>query len=144
MKEVVFAAALGILTALPGYTQDSAASKEVTAAFNALNTAQLKKDRATMERLMAEDYLYVHSNGAVANKAQEIADNMSGEINWTGSKEDDMKVRLYGEVAIVTGRQVLTGTAKNFAAGSRRFTDLWVKRNGQWISVGGQTTLAPK
>ena len=54
---------------------------------------------------------------------------------------DDMKVRVYGDVAIVTGRQTLQGTAKGYVSGPRRFTDIFVKRNGRWQCAGGQSTL---
>ena len=52
-----------------------------------------------------------------------------------------MNVRVYGDAAVVTGLEMLQGTAKDYAAGPRRFTDLWVKRNGRWQQLGGQSTL---
>jgi ketosteroid isomerase-like protein len=105
------------------------------------DVASIKKDRALLEQILADDYVYTHSNGAVANKAQEITDTMSSE--WTSSKTDDMKVRVYGDVAIVTGRQTHQGTAKGYVSGPRRFTDIFVKRNGRWQCAGGQSTLVP-
>jgi len=105
------------------------------------DVASIKKDRAVLEQILADDYVYTHSNGAVTNKAQEIADTVSSENKWTSSKTDDMKVRVYGDVAIVTGRQTLQGTAKGYVSGPRRFTDIFVKRNGRWQCAGGQSTL---
>jgi hypothetical protein len=96
-----------------------------------------------MERLMADDYLYHHSNGTVTNKAQEIAETMSAGGNWTGSKFDDLKVRIYGDVAVVTGLHTPTGSMKGYTSGQRRITDLWVRRGGLWLNIGGQTTLVP-
>jgi ketosteroid isomerase-like protein len=103
----------------------------------------MKKDRATMERLYAEDYMYTHSNGTVLNKAQEIAESMSPDQAWTAHKSDDLKVRIYGNVAIVTGLSTLTGSSKAYVSGPRRFTEVWVRRNGRWQMVGGQSTLVP-
>jgi hypothetical protein len=74
---------------------------------------------------------------------QDIAEAMSNDIKWTASKIDGLKVRILGDVAIVTGLQTLTGSAKNYVSGARRFTDLWIKRDGRWQSIGGQTTLVP-
>jgi ketosteroid isomerase-like protein len=59
----------------------------------------------------------------------------------TGSTFADMKVRIYGDVAVVTGIQTLAGTMKGYASGARRITDLWVKRGGSWQSIGGQSTI---
>ena len=60
---------------------------------------------------------------------------------WTSSKTDNMKVRVFGDVAIVTGRQTLEGTSKGYKSGPRRFTDVFAKRNGKWQIVTGQSTL---
>lgn len=103
--------------------------------------ATLKKDRAALERVYADDYVYSHTNGGVLSKAQEIAQVMSGESQWTSDTASDMSVRVAGDAAIVTGLEVLQGTAKDYAAGPRRFTDIWVKRNGRWQQLGGQSTL---
>ena len=107
------------------------------------NDAQVHKDRATLERLWADDYLYTHSNGSVMTKVQDIADTMSGNMTWTSAKLEDLEVRLYGEVGIVTGRLTMHGTAKEYASGPRRFTDIFVNRDGRWQLAGGQTTLLP-
>lgn len=103
----------------------------------------IKKDRATMERLYANDYSYTHSNGTVLNKTQEIAAVMSPDQACTGHKLDDLKARIYGNVAIVTGLSTLTGSSKRYASGPRRFTEVWLRRNGRWQMIGGQTMLVP-
>ena len=107
------------------------------------NDAQVTRDRKTLEELWADDYLYTHSNGVMMNKAQDIADTMSGDMTWTAARLDDLKVRVYGDVGIVTGRLTMEGRAKRYASGARRFTDIFVKRDGRWQLVGGQTTLPP-
>ena len=107
----------------------------------AYNDAQVKRDRATLEHLWADDYMYTHSNGAVMTKAQDIDDTMSGEMAWRAARLDEMKVRRYGDVAVVTGRLVMEGRAVQYASGPRRFTDIFVRRNGRWQLVGGQTTM---
>ena len=145
MKWTIAVALVGVLVAVPAHAQkQSAGEQEVRNATRMLDEASLiKKDRATMDRLYAPDYVYNHSNGTVTNKSQEIAEYMSSEIKWTAHKADDVKVRMYGDVAVVTGVSTLTGSAKGYASGARRFTELWVKRNGRWQTVGGQSTIIP-
>ena len=46
------------------------------------------------------------------NKAQEIAESMSSDVQWTDSKFADLRVRIFGDVVVLTGRQTLQGTAK--------------------------------
>jgi ketosteroid isomerase-like protein len=135
---------LAVLAAAPAYSQSpNAAEQAVLKVYRDLDQAQFKKDRATMERLMADDYSYTHSNGAVNDKSADIKETMSDDIKWTDTKSDDLKVRTYGNVAVVTGQVTLTGSSKNYHPGPRRFTEIWVKRDGRWQNVGGQTTLVP-
>jgi ketosteroid isomerase-like protein len=144
MTRAVLFGVLAMLAAAPAYSQSpNAAEQAVLKAYRALDQAQFKKDRAVMERLMADDYVYTHSNGAVNDKAADIKETMSEDIKWTGTKDDDVKVRMYGNVGVVTGQVTLTGSAKHYVAGTRRFTEIWVKRGGHWQNVGGQTTLVP-
>jgi ketosteroid isomerase-like protein len=144
MTRAVLFGVLAVLAAAPAYSQSPrAAEQAVLKVYRALDQAQFKKDRATMERLMADDYSYTHSNGAVNDKSADIKETMSDDIKWTDTKSDDLKVRTYGNVAVVTGQVTLTGSAKNYVPGPRRFTEIWVKRGGRWQNVGGQTTLVP-
>lgn len=145
MTRMIALALLGALVAVPTYAQTQKAKEEaVLKASRELDEASLiKKDRATMERLYASDYMYTHSNGRVLNKTQEIAESMSPDQAWTAHQSDDMKARVYGDVAVVTGVSTLTGSAKGYVSGARRFTEVWVRRNGRWQEVGGQSTLVP-
>src|SRR5437867_1549259 len=104
---------------------------------------QFNKDRVALERLLADDYLYTHSNGSVLNKAQEIAESMSSDVQWTDSRFADLKVRVFGDAAVLTGRQTIQGAAKGYVPGPRRITDIFVKRSGRWQWAGGQATLEP-
>jgi hypothetical protein len=87
--------------------------------------------------------VYNHSNGTVTNKSQEIAEYMSSDLKWTAQKTEGLKVRMYHDVAIVTGINTLTGSAKGYVSGARRFTEIWVRRNGRWQTIGGQSTIVP-
>ena len=145
MKRVIALALLGVLVAVPTHAQtQNAKEQEVLKAVRALEEASVtKKDRSTIERYYADEYVYTHSNGTVLNKAQEIATIMSPDQAWTAYKIDDLKARIYGNVAIATGLLTLTGSSKAYVSGPRRFTEVWVRRNGRWQMVGGQTTLVP-
>lgn len=125
--------------------KEERAEEAVTRAYRELNAAEtVKKDRAVMERLLADDYYYIHSNGNAATKAQDIASDMSPDNKWTSSRTDDLQVRMYGHVAVVTGVESLTGTSKGFVPGPRRFTEVWVRQADKtWKCVGGQSTLVP-
>ncbi len=138
------AALLGSLASSRASAQATgAAEQEIIKLERTVTDAQFKKDREALERLLADDYLYTHSNGSVLNKTQEIVESMSSDVQWTDSKLADLKVRIFGDVAVLTGRQTIQGAAKGYVPGPRRITDIFVKRSGRWQWVGGQATLEP-
>ena len=144
MKRTPIVAVLWLLGGSRVFAQTpSAVEQEIIKLEQTVTDAQFKKDRAALERLLAEDYLYTHSNGSVLDKAQEIAESMSSEVQWTDSRLADLKVRVFGTVAVLTGRQSVRGAAKGYVPGPRRITDIFVQRNGRWQWVGGQATLEP-
>ena len=144
MKHTLVVALLGLLASSRAWAQTTrAAEQDIIKLEQTVTDAQFKKDRAALERLLADDYLYTHSNGSVLNKAQEIAESMSSDVQWTDSKFADLKVRIFGDVAVLTGRQTIRGAAKGYVPGPCRITDIFVKRNGRWQHVGGQSTLEP-
>jgi ketosteroid isomerase-like protein len=104
--------------------------------------AVVKNDRAFLAQIYADDYYCIHSNGVAMTRAEELASRAT--VAWTDSRTDDIKVRIYGDVGIVTGRLALAGSATGFAPGARRFTDIYLRRNGQWRIVGCQSTLVPE
>jgi hypothetical protein len=56
-----------------------------------------------------------------------------------------MKVRLYGEAAVVTGFGRHSGTYKGvpFRDPQVRWTDTWIRINGRWQCVASQATFDP-
>ncbi len=128
----------------PGAAQaPSATDQTVLKLDRELIDALFTKDRTAFEPLLADDYVYIHSNGTVANREQEIAQTMASDVKWTASKLSGLKIRVYGDAAIVTGTLTHTGSAKGYVGGARLVTHLWVKRNGRWQTVGGQSTVVP-
>jgi ketosteroid isomerase-like protein len=117
--------------------------KQLVDLEHTINEATRTKDCATLERIYADDYYCVHSNGAAMNKAAELSKNMSTENAWTDFDLDDVVVRIFGDVGILTGRLTLKGSTKGFKPGARRFTDIFVRRDGRWQLLNCQTTLVP-
>lgn len=135
---------LAVAATAAAYAQSGgAAEKEVLQAMYAMDQAEAKRDKAALERLHADEYLFHASNGKAYTKAQSIADAMSGTTTWTERKDEGLRVRIYGDVAIVTGRRTAAGTSTTYQSGPRLFTRLFIRRDGRWLELGGQTTLIP-
>jgi ketosteroid isomerase-like protein len=81
----------------------------------------------------------------VWDKARDIAIDTTGGSRLASFKLDDLKVRLYGDLAVVTGRNTSKGTLHGSAAqGQSRFTDVFVKRDGRWQCLASQVTPIAK
>jgi|ERR1044071_1681447 ketosteroid isomerase-like protein len=112
------------------------------------SAAYLSHDTAVVARILADDYLGTDGRGVMTDKAQEIEDARAADANRKVLSEfiDDMKVRLYGDTAIVNGRttEKLEINGKELIIQYRR-TDVFVKRNGRWqcVSFHGSRILAP-
>src|SRR5262245_37431267 len=131
-------------------TTSPAANTTVTAAnteqeIRSLNLeydkAIVQQDAAALERLLAEDFAVTKMGGKISNNAQEIADAKSGETKFETGRSEDVKVRLYGDTAIVNGRWVEKSVSKGKSFdGSHLYTTVYLKRNGKWQIVSDQVT----
>ena len=60
----------------------------------------------------------------------------------TSATMGDMKVRVLGDTAVVTGSDdEVTMTNGNKSSDHYVWTDVFVKRNGKWLAVASQTAL---
>ena len=90
-------------------------------------------DTAAIDRLYTNDYVSTSAVGMVRTKAEVLDDFKSGALKVTSLSSDDVKVRVHGDSAIVTGTSTINGTDKGREMkGASRFTQVWVKRNGSW------------
>ena len=64
--------------------------------------AIIKRDIKAITPLMADDYVFTGPDAQVQTKAQLLADLSSGDLALESSEIQDMKVRVYGETAVVT------------------------------------------
>ena len=106
---------------------------------DAFDHAWLKGDRATLEQLIADDFVGVGSS--FYSKAQVIEVAMRMEESATERRERN--VRIFGNVAVarslVTDHGVHRSSGQSYLATSR-VTDIWVLRNGAWQLVAAQET----
>lgn len=103
--------------------------------------AVVKRDVAFVDRILADEFAATDPEGVVWNKAHALASLRSGEYVATSMVNDAIQVRLYGDVAVVTG----LGTEKSQfkgkdSSGQSRWTDTLIKRDGRWQCVAGHAS----
>jgi chlorite dismutase len=105
MKMVLAIGALAAFAVVGVYAQRSGSpEQELIKIEHDWNDATIKRDATVLQRLYADEYIATDSDGAVWTKAQDIANVTSGTSTLTAAVLDDLKVRRYANVAVVTGR----------------------------------------
>jgi ketosteroid isomerase-like protein len=103
--------------------------------------AVLKKDIPAFGRIFADDAVVITPDGSTQTKAQLLADLKSGDLVIESSEISDMKVRAYGDTAVVTYLTTDKGKYKSQdISGRYRWTDIFVRRGGTWQIVAGHGT----
>jgi ketosteroid isomerase-like protein len=106
-----------------------------------LNQANLKGDFAKFAKLVSDDYVSISIYGTASTKAQILENSKSGKTKFEAIDVLDMKVRVYGDTALVNSTANVTGHSGAVdLSGQYRSTRVWIKRKGQWQSVTFQAT----
>jgi ketosteroid isomerase-like protein len=113
------------------------AEQGLIALENRWNDAMVKHDWAFLDQILAGDCVWTDPDGDVWTKPEFLASLKSGEDVIASSVADDMKVRVYGDAAVVTGRTAVKKQYKGKdISGQYRWTTVWVKDYaGRWRCV---------
>ncbi len=109
-------------------------------------TAQLSGDIATMDRMLSEDYVGITMTGQVNTKVQQLARLRTRAIVLTRLDVEDMKVRLIGQVAIVTVKARVEGVSDvKRIDGEYRYTRIYHQvPSGVWKITNFEAAQIPK
>jgi ketosteroid isomerase-like protein len=106
--------------------------------------ALVKNDTDQLDRIMADDCTYVHPNGKSETKQEVIAGLKAQDRKYESIERDDVKVRIFGTIAVVTGRNNLKANyqGKEYNV-QNRFLRVYAKRQGHWQMIAHQATTIP-
>ncbi|HXE06933.1 MAG TPA: nuclear transport factor 2 family protein [Acidobacteriaceae bacterium] len=105
-------------------------------------TAQLNNDVDAMDKLLSDDYVGITMNGQVVTKMQQLDRIRSRALKLTKIDLDDMKVKLTGPTAIVTGKAEVEGTNDGEPMhGTYRYTRVYMRSpGGAWKITNVEVT----
>ena len=132
---LVVIAALVLAASDLGAAQSKAGlSSKILALESKWNEAYKHGDVATMESLLADDFVITVEDGSTFSKSGYIAHNADSALHVEISEMAEVKVRMHGTVAVVTSAYHEKGTSKGKPYESRdRATDVWMRNaNGGW------------
>jgi ketosteroid isomerase-like protein len=103
--------------------------------------AVTKGDVTALEKYTSDDYTFINRSGVLSDKARTMSGIKSGDIKITANDLSDLRVRVYGDTAVVTGRANTKGTmGGKDISGPVLFTRVYIKKDGRWQSVAFQQT----
>jgi ketosteroid isomerase-like protein len=107
--------------------------------------ATLSADVATMDRLLSDDYVGISWNGQLNTKAMQIDRTRTRTFALTRLDLLDSKIKIVGNVAIVTARAELDGTSDGIGMkGTDRYTRVYQKLpSGTWKITNFEATRVP-
>jgi len=129
---------IGAATFISVDAKDSPAAdiKELTRLEQVWNEAHLKGDAEALNKLWAEDLFVTVPDMPVMNKEESLAIWKAGKMKFDIYKTSDLRIKVYGNSAVVTGQlvRIRDRNSEKFED-DWRFTKVYVRRDGRWQVV---------
>ena len=104
-----------------------------------------KNDLEAIERFVRDDWIIINADGGIIDRERFVEVIKSGTLTHEMMESEDMRVRVYGDSAVVSA---LTRSKGKFMGQEftthERSTDDFVRRDGQWRCVLTQLTASTK
>jgi len=133
------------LTPLTGRQRSSAMEDEavLVALQQTLAKAWVGGDRATIERIIAPQWISTGPDGRMTDRSRVLADVFDNGVHKIRLLEiDDVSARVFGDGAVVVGRThgvgEFAGTAYDVVI---RFTDTFMRLGGRWQAVASHASI---
>ena len=117
--------------------------RAVVAALDKQYQAAVKaNDTATMNRILADDFVLVTGRGQAFTKADLLKSAANRDFIYEQQDDTNQTVRVWGNTAVVTALLWLKGTTKGTAFDYKLwFSDTYVRLPSGWKYVFGQASL---
>lgn len=111
-----------------------------------LANAMVKGDADIVGRYEAVGYVFTGPDGTTTGRSDDVNDVKSGNFKAEMIGFDDLKVYVYRNAAVVTGKVTLKNCMYrgHDISGQYRFTDTWSRTNGGWQIVASQSGSVAK
>ena len=138
MNSMIGVAAVLVVAAFNiGMEQASKDTATITDIEQQLAKAWVERDQPTVERILAPEWSVTDAAGRVLTREQVVQETFgSVDRRVDAMVIDDVKVRMFGDMAVATGRTRATGSYRGTSASVvLRFTDVFIRRGGRWQVV---------
>ena len=126
-------------------TDDAKGDTETVAALDSQYQEAVKhNDAATMDRILADDFILVTSSGKIYTKAELLDEARSARTTYEHQEDSEKTVRLWGDTAIVTAKLWEKGTENGKPFEYKLwFSDVYRRTATGWRYVFAQSAYRP-
>jgi RNA polymerase sigma factor (sigma-70 family) len=115
--------------------------KEILRLERAWATGLANRDRAAVDRILAEEIVVTDPVGRTWDKAKYLAELGGNAWGVDFYELRDISIHVFARAAVVTGRAVVKTNASNpNGTGSYRATNTYILRDGQWSCVASHNS----
>jgi ketosteroid isomerase-like protein len=99
--------------------------------------AWVERDVEALQQILADDYALSGAGDSLLNKSQYMAGVDNPDFRTTSATIQGLRIRVYGDVAVATGRATYQGWSRERGKFVRRFrfTDTFIRRDRTWKCV---------
>ncbi|WP_395689345.1 nuclear transport factor 2 family protein [Caenimonas koreensis] len=139
--KALFAALLIAASAVSVAQTPAAVVRQLTLQADAWDKAIVRKDKAAIANNMAADFRQIDAAGDIETKASFLESVLDEKLRIDPYTVEDFEVRVYGNVALLSGRTRMTGVydGKPFKT-HYRYIDIYVRKAGVWRVASVQIT----
>lgn len=148
VRFAVLLLAAGVTACATSAATPSAASTEQQ--IRALEQEQAKaviaRDRGTIEKLFAPDFMIINPSGAVADRQELLDLLMGGTAPYRSATYQTETVRVHADTVVSTGLETVVPNSGAQAGQpvQRRITHVWERRGGEWrLALRHATVVVP-
>jgi ketosteroid isomerase-like protein len=132
-----------ILVVLATQASEEDPVRHLTELQQQLARAWVAGDRAAIERIIAPEWTVTGPDGQISTRADILREVFETRTHRISSLTiDDVRVRVFGDAAVVTGRTRGRGESGNTPYDVEiRFTDMFVRRDWRWQAVASHASV---
>jgi ketosteroid isomerase-like protein len=141
LKAVLFASFITLVSFVASGSSTSD-EKTISALDTEYQAAVKNNDAATMDRILADDFVVVLGSGKTYTKSDLLQWARTGRVQYEHQEDSDQTVRVWGDTAVVTAKLWMKGIdeGKPFEW-FVWFSDTYVRTPAGWRYVHGQASL---
>ena len=122
--------------------QKSSDGEKILALEKKWTESYKQRDIAILSSLLADDFVITIEDGSTFGKLGYISHSAESSVHVDVADLSELRVRIHGNTAVVTGAYHETGLSKGKHYEYRdRLTDVWMKVDGKWQVIASHYSV---